>query len=570
MTLREALRAASQPAGGLPYPVHLCCGFEPLHLSTYLKAHLAVRLRGAADADSRPVEIRPGLFGDLAGNLTRALAAGAAEPIAAVVEWADLDPRLGLREGYTPTPADEASMLSGAAARLAALEQAIAAAPGRRIVLALPAAPLPPWLTGLTGQLSTFQLQLQQLTASFAAACALAGVRVAQPPPGPAYDLRGHLHSGFPYPLPYTDALAETLAALLLPPAPAKGLITDLDNTLWAGIAGDDGPANLHWSLESHTRHHGIYQQFLAGLAAQGVLIAVASKNDPAPVEETFARPDILLPAAAVFPMEVHWGPKSESIRRIAQAWNIGLDSILFVDDSALELAEVRQALPEVECYAFPSTGPAAVLELIETLRRRFAREHATGEDRLRAASLRNAAALSAGTAAGASPEDLLAGLNARITVSFARDPFDPRSLELLNKTNQFNINGHRWEESRFRAFLQEPGALLAVVSYEDRFGPLGKIAVAAGRLDGLTLRLESWVMSCRAFSRRIEYGTLQALFTHTGARDIELAWRATPRNGPTRDSLAPLCGELPAEGAVSISLDGFSAAAPMLHATIS
>ena len=570
MTLREALRAAAGPSAGAPYPVHLCCGFEPLHLVTYSKAHLRNRFRNGDAAESRPVEIHTGLFGDLDGNVRRALAASGSAPIVIVLEWADIDPRLGLREGYAPKPGDEDSILSSAAGRLAGLQETLLAAAGRRIVLALPAAPLPPWFPGLTGQATAFSLQLQQATAAFAAACALAGVRVAAPLPGPAYDLRGHLHSGFPYTLPFTSALAEAITALLLPPATAKGLITDLDNTLWAGIAGDDGPANLHWSLEKHARHHGLYQQFLAGLAAQGVLVGIASKNDPAPVAEALNRSDVLIAASSFFPIETNWGPKSESIRRIAQAWNIGLDSIVFVDDSPLELAEVRQALPDVACHAFPASDPAAVLELIHLLRRRFAREQATDEDRIRAASLRNAAALTAGAQAASDPETLLAGLEARIAVSFLRDPFDPRSLELINKTNQFNINGERWEESQFRAFLQEPAALLAVVSYEDRFGPLGKIAVAAGRIEGERLRLESWVMSCRAFSRRIEYATLQALFAHTGAREIELVWRATSRNNPTREALAPLCGELPAEAPIPLTRQAFETTCPALYATVS
>lgn len=576
MTLRQALVAAAQPASGAPFRLQLCCGFEPLHLITFLKAHLGVSLRGASAEASRPVIVSTGLFGDLAGNMERALAAGSSEPLAAIVEWADVDPRLGLREGYLPGPEDEAGILTDAAGCLSRLQGLLAAAaPARRIVLALPAAPLPPWLPALAGQASTFTLKLRALVSSFAAECATAGVRVAETVcGGNGYDIRTHLNSGFPYSNVYADVLATALAALLLPPAPAKGLVTDLDNTLWAGIVGDDGATNVHWGLEKHARMHGIYQQFLAGLVAQGVLLAAVSKNDPGPVAEVLARPDLLLPSTALFPVEANWSAKSDSIRRVAQVWNIGLDSIVFVDDNPLELAEVGQELPQVECHLFPSDDPAAAMALIETLRLRFAREHTTEEDRLRAASLRNGAHLADVSRSGADPEKLLAGLNARVTFSFSRDPFDPRSLELLNKTNQFNINGRRWEESQFRAFLASPDTVLAVVSYEDRFGKLGKIAVAAGVQVGVQeqrcLHLKSWVMSCRAFSRRIEFSTLQGLFDHTGVESIQLDWQSTPRNNPSRETLRILCGDIPDAGLLSLTRKGFARACPPLFTAVS
>jgi len=515
--------------------------------------------------------IATGLFGDLAGNIERALATDASGPVAVVVEWADADPRLGLREGYPPSPEDEAAIGAGAAGRLDRLQKLLAAAAStRRIVLALPASPLPPWLPSLPGQASAFKLHLRALLASFASACAASGVRVVEAADtASAYDVRAHINSGFPYRNSYADTLAASLATLLLPATPAKGLVTDLDNTLWSGIAGDDGPSNVHWSLENHARPHGLYQQFLAGLSAQGVLLAVASKNDLSPVAEALRRSDLLVPSSAFYPVETNWGPKSESILRIARAWNIGLEDIVFVDDSPFELAEVRQALPQVECHAFPAGDSAAVLALLETLRLRFAREHVSEEDLLRASSLRNAQ-LDQNSPSSADPEALLARLDARVAVSFLREPFDPRALELLNKTNQFNLNGRRWEESQFRAFLSGSDAVLAVVSYEDRFGALGKIAVAVGQRQADCLRIKSWVMSCRAFSRRIEFSTLLALFDYTGTDWLELDWHSTPRNNPTRNTLLTLFADVACHTPLRLARVKFASACPPLYATVS
>jgi len=561
MTLREALLAAGRPSTGAPFPFFLCCGCEPLHLTTFLKAHM----RGRLTPTGRGVNVTTGRFGDLAGNIERALAAEGSAPLVVVLDWPDLDPRLGLREASRPGLNDEIAILEEVRARVGRLGTLLTrAAVDRRVALALPAGPVPPWMQGMPGQATTFMLRLRESAASLASACSAAGVRVADSLPGEPYDFRSYLNTGFPYPVSYADALSAQLAALVLPAPPKKGLVTDLDNTLWMGIVGDDGPDNVHWSIDRHARVHGIYQQFLGGLSAQGVLIGVASKNDSAPVAEALARPDLLLDSQSVFPVVANWGTKSASLRRIAETWNIGLDSIVFVDDSLLELAEVQQELPEVECVHFPSDA-TALLETLRALALRFGRESTNQEDRLRASSLRAGSEL-ASLAAHTNPETLLSGLQGRLTFDFQREAFDPRVLELLNKTNQFNLNGRRWEEGEFRQFLAGPDSVLCVVHYQDRFGPLGKIAVAAGRRVGGALRAESWVMSCRAFSRRIEFATLRALFEEGGVDAVLFEWTATARNGPAREALELLLGPIGDTGLLSLDRETFLARCPRLY----
>jgi FkbH-like protein len=151
------------------------------------------------------------------------------------------------------------------------------------------------------------------------------------------------------------------------------------------------------------------------------------------------------------------------------------------------------------------------------------------------------------------------------MTVSFDVDPPDPRALELVNKTNQFNLNGRRWSEGEWRAHLQEPDIFLLIVAYQDRYGPLGKIAVLAGQRRECGLCLDTWVMSCRAFARRIEHRCLQLLFGLTHAGEIEFAFEETPRNGPLRDFLESLLGGSPAFGC-RLSRAAFEAKCPPLH----
>jgi FkbH-like protein len=137
--------------------------------------------------------------------------------------------------------------------------------------------------------------------------------------------------------------------------------------------------------------------------------------------------------------------------------------------------------------------------------------------------------------------------LRGKVTFDPIRMQASQRLLELINKTNQFNLNGVRLSEAEWLRHLADPAGFVVGVSYEDKFGPLGVIGVVAGRQNGDTLEVSTWVMSCRAFSRRIELHTLEYLFTASGARNISLLFRQTERNQPLQEFLRAL--EVPAGG---------------------
>jgi FkbH-like protein len=131
-----------------------------------------------------------------------------------------------------------------------------------------------------------------------------------------------------------------------------------------------------------------------------------------------------------------------------------------------------------------------------------------------------------------------------------------------VNKTNQFNLNGIRYTEAEWRQSLQNPGSFVAVVSYRDKFGPLGKIAVLRGERAVDRVRLDTWVMSCRAFSRRIEYQCLSQLFQRFEAQEIIFNFISTPKNGPMRDFLSGLL----ADPVAPLTRDAFAAKCPKLY----
>jgi FkbH-like protein len=523
----------------------LACGCAPLHLKTFLQAHLQQRLA------QRRVSVLEGLYGDLAGTLERR--DQPVDAVAIVLEWSDLDARLGYRSAGQWSLAATGDILKSVAAALAR----IAAAIGKidrsvRIALALPALSVPPLFhTGGT-QASEAELDLDSQLADFASRmarrAALAVVHAPhlaeESPPAGRFDLKSDLLIGFPYTVAHADALTAACARLLVPPAPKKGIITDLDDTLWSGIVGEIGAHGVSWDLSRHHHLHALYQNLLASLAEQGILVAVASKNDPEVVKSAFSRSDLLLPAERIFPFEVHWQAKSGSVSRILETWNIGAGDVIFVDDSPMELAEVETAHPGLQCVRFPLGDYAAGLAMLRRIRDLCARERLTDEDTLRGDSIRQGVEFRRMAEEGAVPDSFLAQAEAVVTVDFSPSPEDTRVLDLVNKTNQFNLNGIRYTEVDWSRNLSREDAFLAVFSYEDKFSPLGKIAVIQGFGNGCVLHVGTWVMSCRAFSRRVEFQCLKILFEHFHAEEIHFAFTATPRNGPLRDCLRDMLGD--------------------------
>ncbi len=556
MTLNQALAIInSKRESGEAGIYYLACGFEPLHLITLLRAHLLQR-----GAMSKNIEVYHGVYGDLSGNIQSA-AASPAIASAVVLEWSDIDPRLGLRGSGGWSGEAKADVLGSCVQRYAHLEAAIETLASRMpAAVSPPSLPLPPIGNTIRPQSSVFELELEQQLAAFLVRLSrLPGVRIVQRQRAETscLDARMELLAGFPYTVPFADALASSLVDVLHQPAPKKGLITDLDETLWSGIVGEVGVEGVSWSQDRHTQTHGLYQQMLGHLASCGVLLAVCSKNEISTVEEALARKDFFLKPESLFPVQANWGPKSASIARILKTWNIAADAVVFVDDNPMELEEVQRTHPGITCLRFPGKDAAGVWNLLGGLRDLFGKPLLMEEDRLRQASIRASAQIQEMTGNAASPE-FLCTLQGVVTLDWSVDPSDKRALELINKTNQFNLNGLRIEEGEWRQRLEDDGTIMAVASYQDKFGPLGKVAVLLGSQHGSRVRVSHWVMSCRAFSRRLEHHTLDGLFHHSHADEIEFAFEATARNQPLQEFLHSLGISPDAEGAYCVSRSGF------------
>ncbi len=568
MKLIDALAMAAEPSSIADAPVFevgLVCGFTPLHLQTFLTAHLRLQL-----PDHR-VTVRTGLFGDVLGTL-RTLVAEPVDAVAIALEWSDLDGRLGIRQlgGWSPRQlpdvAEHAAIWLDELLQL--LDPLAATSP---VVVGLPTLPLPPVFFTAPWQAGVHEANLRASLWKFAAATAAdPRFRIVNPQeidrasaPAGRLNVPATWTSGFPYQNGHAERLAGLMARAITNRQQMKGLITDLDDTLWSGIVGDDGVENISWDLDHHTQGHGLYQQFLRTLSEEGVLIAVASKNERSIVDAAFTREDLLLPRDRVFPLAVGWGSKAEAVRRVLESWNVGPDQVVFVDNNPTELEEVQGAHPAVHCVRFPKSDSQAIYDLLWHLRDLFGRNALREEDALRLESLRaSAESVDEGSHGEGYSDTLLERADASLVLDFTKDSSDARAFELVCKTNQFNLNGRRPTERGWAEYLNRAETFLLTATYKDRFGALGKIAVMAGRVADSHVHVETWVMSCRAFARRIEHQCVKALFDRFAPHAISFAFEATPRNSPIARFLTVL--QVGAPGG-PLTADAFNAACPRL-----
>ncbi|GAA3836657.1 HAD-IIIC family phosphatase [Sphaerisporangium flaviroseum] len=275
----------------------------------------------------------------------------------------------------------------------------------------------------------------------------------------------------------------------VLPEKPVRGrvkcVVWDLDNTVWDGVLLEDGNVTARPSVVAHIRE----------LDRMGILHSIASKNDhEAAVEKLRA---LGIEDLFLYP-QINWNAKSDSIRRIAKAFNLGLDAFAFVDDQEFERAEVAHQVPEVTCVD--------VLELDEALTRpEFRPRFVTDESAQRREMYRGQIARDEleGGFVGTN-EEFLAGLEMAFTIAPARQEDLQRAEELTVRTNQLNSTGRTYSYEELDALRESPDHLLLVASLTDRFGGYGKIGLALVEKGGDAWRLCMMLMSCRVMSRGV------------------------------------------------------------------
>lgn len=344
-----------------------------------------------------------------------------------------------------------------------------------------------------------------------------------------------YTHAGF-------RALAEELNGLwcAINGKTRKVLVLDLDNTLWGGVLGEDGPGGLQLSEDGLGKAYRDFQKAIKGLKSLGVLLAINSKNNESDVREFFANsPMMVLRYEDFVSRKVNWNNKVENLREIAEELNLGTDSFVMIDDSAAERALVRQYVPEVATPEFPK-DPAQLKRwfLSDVVYRYFPKVALTTEDLKKSEQYeRNIKRRELG--AGLNLKEFIGGLKIRLAVKKNEPQTLQRIAQLTQKTNQFNLTTLRLSLADLEHRLKSGNFNIYGLEYEDRFGPEGLIGVCLVERKESAAKVENFLLSCRVLGRNVEYSFLLRVL-----RDLQLAGAArltaefipSPKNSVARE----------------------------------
>lgn len=328
-----------------------------------------------------------------------------------------------------------------------------------------------------------------------------------------------------------------------------KCLVCDLDNTLWGGVIGDDGLEGI--VLGSGTAKgeaHVMLQSYVLQLKQRGIILAVCSKNDPSIAERAFQNhPEMLLKRSDITSFVANWDDKAQNLIKIAAQLNIGIDSLVFIDDNPIERARIREALPMVAVPELSDDPAGYAITLADA--GYFEAVNFTQEDRERAELYARDAERSEALSVSTSIGDFLGGLG----MSMVYGPFTElgRVTQLINKTNQFNTTARRYTAEEVATSANSADFITLQFRLIDRYGDNGIVSaiLLAPSSQAETLEIETWVMSCRVFSRELEYEIMNAVVEAArkkAARTITANYISTPKNTIISD-LYPKLGFSPA-----------------------
>jgi FkbH-like protein len=338
--------------------------------------------------------------------------------------------------------------------------------------------------------------------------------------------------------IPYTElyfcALGTALVRLMhgLFSPPFKVIALDCDNTLWSGICGEDGPQGVVLDPA-----HRTLQEFMKEQHDSGMLLAMASKNNPADVLETFSKhPEMPLQLHHFVAWRLNWDAKSANLSALASELSLGLDSFILVDDNPKECAEVAESIPEVLAIELP----AEASEIPHFLEHVWAFDHVlvTEEDRNRSAHYKTALEFGRELQQASNLESFVKGLELRVEIQACTSAQLSRVAQLTERTNQFNFTTIRRSAAEIGALLANGRLECLTVDVSDRFGDYGLTGVVLFRATDEAIEIDTMLLSCRVLGRGVEHRVLAHLAEEALRRGLEMVianFRPTAKNEPAR-----------------------------------
>jgi FkbH-like protein len=339
--------------------------------------------------------------------------------------------------------------------------------------------------------------------------------------------------------VPFSEAFLKLFSQLLCSHIKAvkgwakKCLVLDCDNTLWGGIIGEDGMEGIALGPDWPGREFVEFQKAILELYEQGVILAVNSKNNENDVLEVFRRHrHMVLKEEHIAAFAVNWQTKAENMQQLALQLNIGLDSMVFLDDNPAERQIIRQMLPQIEIVDLPA-NPALYAD---TLRRTsfFTKLNISDEDRRRGRMYAANRQRDQLQKTSVSLQDYLKSLEMVCTIRHAQSTDIKRAAQLTQRTNQFNLTTRRYTESQVQDMLESPGWNVYVLGLKDKFGDSGTVGLALVEKQQNTWRIDTFLMSCRVIGRQAEEALLDTICKDAitaGAATLDAEYIPTEKN---------------------------------------
>lgn len=303
-----------------------------------------------------------------------------------------------------------------------------------------------------------------------------------------------------------------------------KALIFDCDNTLWKGILGEDGKENI--IMDSQSKDGRFFQevQYIAKeLYQRGVIIGICSKNNPEDVEEILnSHPDMVLSNDFLTIKKVNWQDKASNLKEIAQDLNIGLDSLVFIDDSDFEINLIKSEIPEITCFQVPKKLVNYPF-LIKEAANLFYQLNTTAEDSKKNEMYKTQALRESSKKQFTDMTSYLESLDIELKIYQDHKDLIPRMAQLTQKTNQFNLTTKRYTESHISDFVANDTHLVMAFEASDKFGNNGITGLSIIKInnDDQSAEIDSFLMSCRVLGRNIEYKFLNSILQNLAEKGI-------------------------------------------------
>ncbi len=329
--------------------------------------------------------------------------------------------------------------------------------------------------------------------------------------------------------IPFSEGFMGLLARKMLSHIKAykglarKCLVVDCDNTLWGGIIGEDGIDGISVGPDSPGREYLDLQKAILELYQQGIILAINSKNNLEDVMNVLnEHPHMLLQEKHFAAIEVNWDDKPSNMRKIAERLNIAIDSFVFLDDNPAEREMMRQMLPQVTTIELPDNPT----DFARTLRKRdeFAKLYITSDDRSRGKMYTVQRKRSEAKAEAASLNDFLKSLQMEVTIRLADKADVKRLSQLTQRTNQFNLTTRRYSESDIDTMRLDNNTSVYVLGLKDKFGDNGTIGIAITVRNDDSLRIDTFLLSCRVIGRGTEDALVQRILADAQKDKIKTA----------------------------------------------